>query len=124
MKKKYILILLSIIVLLVVTQFWENKESSRLSFTQIPSDFEYDGCSMFPDWDYWDCCKTHDDAYFFGGTWRERLSADNDFYVCLKEKWKWYHQVLAPNMWAGVRIWWAPIFPTPYRWGFWRDRYE
>lgn len=35
---------------------------------EAPKDLKYfvsDGCSMFPDGDYRDCCVEHDKAYFF-----------------------------------------------------------
>lgn len=114
----------AILLILVITQFWANTQKTALSFTEIPDNFEYDGCSQFPDWDYGDCCKTHDDAYFFWGSWQERLAADNKLFSCVKAKWHWYSSPLAWLMWSGVRIGWAPIFPTSYRWGFGRDRYE
>lgn len=122
MKKLYF-ILPIIIVFFFVTQFWSNSESTALSISEIPTDFVYDGCSMFPDGNYGDCCKTHDDAYFFWGTWQERLVADNELYSCVKDK-GWFHHALAPAMWVWVRAGWAPVFPTSYRWGFGRDRYN
>lgn len=111
------------VVLLVVTQLWSNTESTKLSLTQIPANFVYDGCSRFPDGDYGECCLQHDQPYFFGGSWQERLAADNELFSCIKNQWKWYHQVLAPTMWVWVRIGGAPIWPTSYRWGFGRDMY-
>jgi hypothetical protein len=39
----------------------------------------------------------------------------------VQDKWHWYSSTLAPIMWSWVRMWGAPIWPTSYRWGFWRD---
>ena len=122
MNKKYSLIIF-FILLFWITQFGNNTEKTALNFSEIPSDFVYDGCSMVPDWDLLDCCTVHDQGYFFGWTWKERLKVDNKFYSCVLDKWHWYSPVLAPIMWSWVRIWGAPIFPISYRWGFGRDRY-
>ncbi len=122
MQQKYYILSTIALLFLLITQFGSNRESSELSITEIPNNFVYDGCSMFPDGNYGDCCKVHDDKYFFGGNWKSRLTADNQLYTCVANKW-WWHHALAPAMWAWVRLWWAPIFPTPYRWGFGRDRY-
>lgn len=119
--KKYFLITW-IIAFFVITQFGANNQKTALDIKEIPNDFVYDGCSMFPDGNYWDCCKTHDDSYFFGGTWQQRLQADNELYSCVQAKW-WFHYLLAPTMWLGVRIWWAPIFPSSFRWWFGRNIY-
>lgn len=110
-----------ILIVLWITQFSWNLKNSELTISEIPSDFIYDGCSMIPDWDLLDCCTTHDQWYFFGGSWKERLKVDNDFYSCIQNKWHWYSPALAPIMWTGVRVWWAPVWPTSYRWWFWRD---
>ncbi len=123
--KKYIVFwcFLSFLILVLVTQFSSNTKATELTMTEIPSDFEYDGCSSFPDGDYRDCCIEHDKKYFFGGSWQQRLQADNEFLQCVRAQWQWYHQVLAPTMWVGVRMWGAPTWPTSYRWGFGRDIY-
>lgn len=118
---KKIWLIVWIIVLLLITQFGENNNSTALNFTEIPTDFGYDGCSRFPDGDYGECCIEHDQYYFFGGHWQERIKADNKLFQCVRNKWKLYHKILAPAMWIGVRIGWAPIWPTSYRWWFGRD---
>ena len=123
-KKSIILILLGTLLLLWVTQLTWNMQSTQLDFNQIPEDFTYDWCSMIPDWDLLDCCIVHDQWYFFGGSWKERIEIDNSFNMCILEKWHWYSPILAPIMWSWVRLWWAPIWPTPFRWWFGRDLYE
>ena len=86
MKKSHIALLLFLLSLLIATQFSGNLKVSELSFQEIPADFEYDGCSMFPDGNYGDCCKEHDDVYFFGGAWQSRLQADTDLMSCVMQK--------------------------------------
>lgn len=123
MQKKYLYSWLCLIIVFwVLTQFSWNLKSSELSFQTIPADFKYDGCSSFPDGNYGDCCKTHDDAYFFGGTWQARLQADTKLMRCVMKKPWLGHDILWPLMWVWVRVWGAPIWPTSYRWGFGRDR--
>ena len=107
---------------LLVTQFSSNLQSSELTITAIPADFVHDGCSLFPDWNYGHCCKIHDDAYFFGGSWQERIKSDAQLSHCVQELWG-FHTILWPVMFAWVRVWGAPTFPTSYRWGFGRDLY-
>lgn len=122
-KNTFLSIFIWTLVLLGITQLSWNFKSTELEFTEIPFDFSYDGCSMVPDWDLLDCCIVHDQWYFFWWTWKERISVDNDFNMCILDKWHWYSPALAPIMWSGVRIGWAPIWPTSFRWGFWRDLY-
>ena len=83
-----------------------------------PADFKNDGCSLFPDCDYGDCCAEHDNAYYFGGTSKERWQADKKLYKCVRAKKGFHHKIIAPIMWLGVRIGGAAWIPTPYRWGF------
>lgn len=84
--------------------------------------FRSDGCSMFPDGCYRDCCEAHDLDYFFGGTRDERRESDKRLYQCVRKKKGWGHRLLAPLMWIGVRIGGIPFLPTPFRWGFGKDR--
>ncbi len=84
----------------------------------FPEGFKTDGCTLFPDGDYRDCCVTHDLAYFAGGTGRERRQADNRLFKCVANKKGWWHKIVAPVMWTGVRIGGVSFLPTPFRWGF------
>ena len=123
MSKKSIVSICLILIFLWVTQFSSNFKSSELLITSVPEDFEYDGCSMFPDSNYLDCCTAHDTDYFFWWEWQKRLASDNKLMQCVADKgWVQYNAFWA-LMWVWVRVGWAPIFPTPYRWWFGRDRY-
>lgn len=81
----------------------------------MPADFKSDGCSLFPDGDYHDCCVEHDKAYYFGGTKQERKAADRQLSNCVRAKG---HKFLSPLMYLGVRIGGVAWLPTPFRWGF------
>jgi hypothetical protein len=84
-----------------------------------PSNFKSDGCSMFPDGCYRECCVEHDKAYYAGGTSRERRAADKALFKCVAAKKGWWHRTfVAPVMWVGVRVGGVGFLPTPFRWGF------
>lgn len=83
--------------------------------------FTTDGCSIFPDGTYeqkelWlSCCTTHDYAYWQGGTYDERLIADEQLQQCVA---KVGEPQIANLMLAGVRIGGSPYLPTSFRWGY------
>ncbi len=85
---------------------------------QIPPDYQSDGCTLFPDGNYRDCCVAHDRDYYVGGSCKERRASDNRLYKCVRNKKGWYNKLVAPVMWAGVRVFGTSILPTPFRWGF------
>jgi len=82
--------------------------------------FKGDGCSMFPDGKYRDCCVEHDRAYFSGGSWRMRWRADKKLFKCVAAKKGFEHKIIAPLMWLGVRAGGVQWLPTRFRWGFGR----
>ncbi|WP_296055389.1 hypothetical protein [uncultured Amphritea sp.] len=83
--------------------------------------FTSDGCSSFPDgtWQenrlWLSCCKEHDRAYWQGGTYQQRLNADNRLNECVAAVGKPNTALL---MLAGVRVGGSPYFPTTFRWGY------
>lgn len=83
--------------------------------------FTSDGCSAFPDGTFkqkqiWlSCCTTHDYAYWQGGTYDERLFADQQLHQCVS---KVGEPRIADLMLAGVRVGGSPYFPTSFRWGY------
>ena len=83
-----------------------------------PADFVGDGCSMFPDGDYGDCCLAHDRDYFRGGTRAERKASDARLYRCVRSKGGSKHKFIASIMWLGTRVFGAQCLPTSFRWGF------
>ncbi len=84
----------------------------------MPPDFKSDGCSLFPDGNYRDCCVEHDKAYYFGGSLKERSDADKQLYRCVKAKGGRCNKMTARIMWLGVRVGGVSFLPTPFRWGF------
>ena len=80
-----------------------------------------DGCSVFPDgtiahqslWAH--CCIRHDIAYWQGGTYEERLKADQSLEQCVTRVGE---PDIAKLMLTGVRAGGSPYFPTSYRWGY------
>lgn len=83
--------------------------------------FESDGCSSFPDGTFWQnelwlmCCVAHDYAYWKGGTYQERVLADNELEVCVSGVGE---PEIALLMLAGVRVGGTPYLPTRFRWGY------
>jgi len=80
------------------------------------ADFKSDGCSLFPDGDYYSCCYLHDVAYWPGGTAEEREHADKALRACVLEITG--DPALAETMFHGVRVGGGPELPTSYRWGY------
>ena len=89
---------------------------------KLISDFESDGCTLFPDSsimiesDWCDCCFEHDIAYWQGGTEEERLKADEALRDCIKDKTG--NESLAKVIYRGVRFGGSPYFYNWYRWGY------
>ena len=83
--------------------------------------FTTDGCSSFPNGTFekknlWlACCTAHDFTYWQGGTYIERVKADESFKQCIIKVGK---PTLAKFMLAGVRVGGTPYLPTPFRWGY------
>jgi len=83
--------------------------------------FTSDGCSAFPDGtmeqqDLWlHCCTDHDFAYWKGGTYQDRLKADEELKACVAAVGE---TDIAALMLAGVRVGGTPYLPTRFRWGY------
>ncbi len=110
----------ALVILFSTGAFAQSKVVSETP--TIPADFQSDGCTHFPDGDYADCCVEHDKAYFAGGSWKMRWRADKKLYQCVAAKKGFRHKLIAPVMWAGVRVFGAPFLPTEFRWGFGRKK--
>lgn len=86
-----------------------------------PNPFSSDGCSRFPDGTHtqpslWlDCCRTHDAAYWAGGTAQQRAMADAALQQCVNDK---QQPSISAIMLMGVRVGGSPFIPTPFRWGY------
>ena len=83
--------------------------------------FTTDGCSVFPDGtlmqkDLWlSCCIEHDKAYWKGGTYNERVAADEALKGCVASLGQ---NTIAKMMRLGVKIGGSPHLPTGFRWGY------
>lgn len=83
--------------------------------------FTSDGCSAFPDGtldqnELWlECCVQHDLTYWRGGTYDERLAADEALQVCVAAVGQ---PEIAQLMLAGVRVGGTPYLPAKFRWGY------
>jgi len=83
--------------------------------------FTTDGCSAFPNGTLWQndlwlsCCTAHDLSYWKGGTYQQRLEADNALKQCVE---KVGEPSIASLMLAGVRVGGTPYLPTKFRWGY------
>ncbi|WP_420208437.1 hypothetical protein [Candidatus Electronema sp. JC] len=89
-------------------------ESSQLPLPQEKS-FLSDGCSVWIDSNWLECCVKHDLLYMRGGTAFERKLADVELSECVAQK---SSRLMGTLMYYGVRaggVWWLP---TPFRWGF------
>lgn len=82
---------------------------------QPPNPCRMDGCTLVPDFDFKDCCNSHDIAYWLGGTPERREHADKVFYRCIRDV---KPSFIATLYYYGVRIGGTPYLPTPWRWGF------
>ena len=76
--------------------------------------FESDGCSCWPDQDYFDCCYEHDKVYWTGGSPEERMKADQKLRECVAKKG---HKITATLMYWGVRVGGHGWLPTSFRVG-------
>ena len=92
----------------------------RLEAGQLTA-FRSDECSVFPEGTLqqqklWrDCCVEHDKAYWAGGTFQQRLVADQALKSCVEAEGK---PAIAMIMMLGVRLGGAPLLPTSFRWGY------
>lgn len=77
--------------------------------------FKSDGCSLYPDQGFNDCCVKHDKEYWKGGDLEKRKESDKRFRKCILSKG---HKAQSKIIYVGVRLFGHPILPLPFRWGF------
>lgn len=80
-----------------------------------PNEFVSDGCSLWPDYDWVECCVAHDSIYWMGGTREDRFKADLSMKECVSSTG---HPIMGWIMYYGVRAGGVYWLPTSYRWGF------
>jgi hypothetical protein len=66
-------------------------------------------------------CVKHDWAYYNGGTYKQRLEADQKLYEAVK---KTGHPIWALIIYIAVRFGGSTYWPLPWRWGFKYDWFE
>jgi len=80
-----------------------------------PHHFTTDGCSMWPDDGWVQCCVEHDMAYWCGGTSADREDADAVLRDCVSAA---HGATTAWMMYWGVRVGGGPYQPFPWRWAY------
>lgn len=95
---------------------------SRTDGRLPPRHFTTDGCSLWPDRAWRECCIEHDIAYWCGGEPERRKLADRRLRACVADAG---HGTLAAWMYYAVRLAGGPLWPFSWRWGYgwdWPDR--
>ena len=72
--------------------------------------FTTDGCSMWPDGPWVDCCVSHDIAYWCSGNAEDRLAADKELQKCANDA---SFSPMGTLMLLGVRLGGGPRLHTP-----------
>lgn len=85
-------------------------------------EFVTDGCTGFPDGNYFDCCVQHDREYYAGGSWKARWRSDKELFLCIASKPKFYNKLVAPIAWLGVRVGGVSWLNASFSWGFSRNK--
>jgi hypothetical protein len=80
-----------------------------------PYPFTSDGCSVWPDRDWADCCLEHDISYWCGGSAAAREEADERLRSCVSDHGA---TCTARLMHVGARIGGIPWQPFPWRWAY------
>ena len=80
-----------------------------------PHPFTSDGCTLWPDGNWNDCCIEHDIAYWCGGSAAARSRADSSLRGCVAARSSPFNGDL---LHLGVRLGGHPWLPFPWRWGY------
>lgn len=106
-----IVLLLALLPMLGSSQTTNDKPLLQ----EAPPEFIGDGCTLFPDGDYADCCLAHDRDYYRGGTKAERKASDKRLRQCIRNKG---HKYISTFMYFGVRLGGGAWLRAPFSWGF------
>lgn len=77
--------------------------------------FTTDGCSMWPDSDWRECCIEHDIKYWCADSDSGRKMADQVLRECVRDHSGATNAFL---MYIGTRLGGFSLFPFPWRWGY------
>lgn len=80
-----------------------------------PNAFTTDGCSLWPDGAYRECCVAHDMLYWCAGPSSLRKSADRSLRECVAGHSTEFNAFL---MYWGVRAGGGRLVPFSWRWGY------
>jgi hypothetical protein len=80
-----------------------------------PYGFTTDGCSLWIDGPWRQCCVDHDMAYWCGGTYAQRVAADRRMRECVADLG---HPGIAGGMYYVVRLGGGSWWPFGWRWGY------
>ena len=100
----------------------EGEATARCQVKPPPSrPFRTDGCTLWPDSVWQQCCVDHDIAYWCGGTKEHRAHADRELRNCVDAHYSdWRGPFLGGLMSSTARLFGAPWLPTYWRWGYGR----
>lgn len=86
--------------------------------------FTTDGCTLWPDRAWIECCIKHDMEYWCGGSADDRKRSDKTLRKCVTEKG---YPGTGRLMYMGTRVGGHPWLPFAWRWGYgweWPRGYE
>ena len=84
------------------------------AMTLPPADFRSDGCTLWFDGNYYECCEAHDLDYWLGGSYADRLVSDAKLARCVARKG---HPFMGWLMHEFVRPLGTCWIPWSHRWG-------
>lgn len=100
----------------------QSNSDRKIEKQAVLAEFVTDGCTGFPDGNYFDCCVQHDREYYVGGSWKERWRSDKKLFSCIAAKPKFYNKLVAPIAWLGVRVGGVSWLNASFSWGFSRNK--
>lgn len=105
------------IVVLFCLYFWYMVAHTMYDIAREKNTvFRSDGCTLFFDGTWAECCMTHDREYWQGGSANLRYQSDKSFARCVYEKTN--NQYMSLGSYGIVRLFGMPYVATPWRWGY------
>jgi hypothetical protein len=97
--------------------FWYMVAHSMYDLTKEKQRaFATDGCTMFVNGSWKECCIAHDHDYWQGGSAETRQESDERFKECIYTKTQ--NRPLSLGAYMIIRIGGVPYLATPWRWGY------
>lgn len=106
---------------IIMISLFSMTAACQFSGHELIKPYTTDGCSSFPEGtrqhrDLWHkCCTVHDQKYWVGGSYDERMQADLELRSCVQSVGE---PAIAELMLAGVRVGGSPWWPSTFRWGY------